>query len=258
MARCLFCQQRDAKISVEHVLSKPITDCIPGDGPYEVILWGREANGPPEVRATFGVPRPTLTRKIYCEPCNNNWMQEMDVAITPIVCPLIRGEQHVLSHEDRVSLAAWIAKVALVNESLSGAAKVVPDSEYHRFFHERRPMEAQPIHLANYTGNTFVQTSSSRGLAIVNGQDGSKAQATLITFVIGSLVARTCIPPIAFGFDRIYTPTDACISIWPVLGAYATWPPPMDLGDAELREFTTEAADDAAGVAPHWIPPEGI
>lgn len=135
--RCLFCQQRDAKITVEHILSEPIRQHI-GSTDYTASIY-RQAKGEPlEMRGEFETRTPSFTRRVYCELCNNGWMEAMDVAIEPMLEPLISGQHPHLSQEDQQQLAAWAWKVTLVCESLGGASKQVPDDEFHRFFLESR------------------------------------------------------------------------------------------------------------------------
>jgi hypothetical protein len=236
--RCLFCQQRDAKISVEHILSASIRRHIGGTD-YTATIYRQPKGGRLEQRGEFETPTPTFTRRIYCELCNNGWMQEMDVAAEPVLGPLIHGEDARLSLDDQKQLATWSWKVALVCESLAGASRQVPDDEFHRFFLDRRPPPGEPIDLMHYTGGTIRHEYARREITQTADVEVPRAHAVLITVIIEQFVMQTSVPVTGLARRAIINADDRVV-IWPSTIQGVRWPPPIGFDDDRLRMLTTQ------------------
>jgi len=240
MKACLFCDDAEAKISVEHVLSDPIWSHLnTGDRRLTVeMLTFRQGHEP--VRHQWDVyGNDAWKRRIYCKPCNEGWMQEMDHAVSRLVGPMIAGHQTSLSEQEQADVAVWVTKTSLVFESLSGRHKVVPDGTYHAFYQYREPIGGEPIHLARYDGpeaSLYVR----RVLQIHDVVTGRfvGTEGVLVTIIVGQFIMQTTLPAEGRRLRTVAYLGDDRIGIWPPTGMIVQWPPQWTTTFEDLTSFT--------------------
>jgi hypothetical protein len=189
---------------------------------------------------SFDVQKPSFVRRAYCEKCNSRWMQEMDKAVAPLVCPMIRGAHVTLSKAEQQQVAAWAAKLALVGQSLAGERRAVPDTEYFRFYAERRPLAGYPIVLAHYTDRSVRHSVAMRTILVKDeNHEITGSQAVMVTIVIGELIVQSLLVGHKPVLDPVIPRFDYLSTIWPVLGP-VSWPPSIGIDDASLRVLSGE------------------
>jgi hypothetical protein len=116
--QCIYCSQEGT--SKEHVwpkwIRKHAAEVMGIDPANTQKYWGaQEQKGtPPTVHGgRKGGSRLTLTTKRICEPCNNNWMSQLEDDAIPLLTPVIEGKSRQLSVPEQRVLAAWTTKTAL-------------------------------------------------------------------------------------------------------------------------------------------------
>ena len=111
---CMFCRRRDSKISKEDVIPDWIANKqIHGTKPDFLAQSGSHEldHFPIEYRTvnSFG-----WKVKGPCRACNEGWMSNLEVAVAPILTPLMEGTVRNLDKDAQSTLAVWAFKTALM------------------------------------------------------------------------------------------------------------------------------------------------
>lgn len=128
---CIFCHSQQ-DLSKEHVLAKKWRKHlgVPGSGQINGG-WYRQSFAGPVIRVGKTIPKQdpfTWTVKTVCRPCNNGWMSSLEDDAEPALLPMALGESPVLSAQQVRIIETWMAKTALVIESMDeGAKAMTPD-----------------------------------------------------------------------------------------------------------------------------------
>jgi hypothetical protein len=245
---CLFCRSTTNKITKEHVWGQWLRDLFPGerDAAYKLI---REDNASPIFfRKPFD-----LEVRVVCEKCNNGWMEDMESAVRPFLGPMIQAEQvTALSPDSQYSLAAWATKTALMLQDFKTGHRIVPDSEYHRFYVAKQPapgylvLVGRDIIKQNSAGQKILTISGTRFMPrmkillpgndprvtdAAKGLQSGKYCAFNTTFVVGPvvfLVVGHNLPIPAIPNLSLHRLVDRAVRIWPIdKPALVTWPPKL-------------------------------
>lgn len=88
---------------------------MPGDGDFAYLLV--PSDGKPSRR--WRASKPDLKVKVVCESCNSKWMSHLETEAKPILGPLIRGDERILSREDQRKIAIWAIKTAMMWQFMS-------------------------------------------------------------------------------------------------------------------------------------------
>lgn len=236
---CMFCGRNDAKITVEHVLSKPIRAELAAIGPFQTQIEYQPRFGERDTVAQYQSVTAGVTRRAFCTTCNGGWMQQMDNEIAPVIAPLIKGEPTSLATKDQQAIAAWVTKIALVYEAATGEKRSVPDSEYRRFHLERRPIPMQPIDLSHYVGRGTPHAFGLRTIDLLNERNEfAGVHGRLCTLTIGQLVVQSLLPGPDFDHRDVGLRPAGRVRIWPADVRNVQWPPTPPLTDEHaLEEF---------------------
>jgi len=234
---CLFCQNHEAKVTVEHTLSQPIRDLMPERGKFTFEYLSVE-NGVMTTRPPRESDMASYTRRAYCQPCNGDWMGPMDVAIAKVIAPLVAGYLTTLGPLQQRAIATWVTKLALVYESLSGARTVIPAERYRWFFENRQPFPNMPVQLAHWIGgerHAYVRRVLNR--LEYPSQRVLGVEGVVMTLVIDEYVAQTFLPADP---TRMAVPRDGSdrITIWPPTIGNVVWPPIGKVDASSLLAFS--------------------
>jgi hypothetical protein len=125
---CIFCG--GGPLSAEHVFSRRwIERFSPGATSYTHELVRSTSPGEAELRRTYKkeAPHGMVVSGAVCERCNNGWMNDLDLAVQPLVNAITDGADVAVSAEQRRLLATWTCKIALVMYAGTGDTTLPPD-----------------------------------------------------------------------------------------------------------------------------------
>lgn len=132
---CPFCGKNDSKPSKEHLLPKWFTeefgsaawDCFD-----ELTHYTR--------KSTKHLHLVTDKGRRPCETCNNGWMSRLEKRAKPILIPLMRGRESVLTPRQQATIAMWFFLRTVIFDLRSETATprqcYFEDSEF-RLLHDR-------------------------------------------------------------------------------------------------------------------------
>ncbi|MFZ0060132.1 MAG: hypothetical protein WAL35_08845, partial [Acidimicrobiales bacterium] len=193
MPNCLFCDDEEAKVTLEHTLSDSIRSLLP-PGPFTVDIFGVRP-GLPTSHTQFETDTASFLRRAYCEKCNGGWMQQLDQDTAPLIQEMVEDHSVTLSPTEQTAIATWATKMALVYESLSGRDKAIPDAKYKWFYENRRPFPSEPVQLAHYMDperHQYVRRPITRRDYVTGDVLG--VENVLVTLTIGAYIAFTVLP----------------------------------------------------------------
>src|SRR5260221_6706134 len=110
---CAFVCGSAAKMSAEHFWGDWISRLFyPKPRRRQLII--RQVLGKTTPRI-WNSAKIDLTAKVVCEPCNNEWMNDLENYVRPFLSPVIlHGTEMTLSRDQEAGLIAWITKTAIV------------------------------------------------------------------------------------------------------------------------------------------------
>ena len=240
---CLFCNDQEAKVTLEHALSAPIWKHV-DKGLIQRTTMDSFRDGERTVHneweSTSKDDKGPWKRKLYCQTCNGGWMNDLDLAVSDLVGPMIRGEESSLSPDDQHLLATWVTKASLVFESMF-ADKEVPDSTYHDFYNLREPSQNEPIDLAKF-GGPFHHVFARRVLKFRNYPDDqvTSVEKSVIVVSLDRFVFRCSINiGSLIALNRVNS--GFIVRMWPSPGVVIDWPPRVEINNETFAAFTEPA-----------------
>lgn len=109
-------------------------------------------------------------RKV-CGPCNNGWMSEMEVAVMPILKPLVVStEPQTFTEAEAVTLATWIAKTVLTASLMHpDETNPIPRKYFEGMYRDRAPFGDSVVWIAAYDVDRYPASSSMVPIVELNG-----------------------------------------------------------------------------------------
>ncbi len=250
IAGCVFCG--GGPLSAEHVFSRRwIERFSPGATSHTHELVRSVAPGEPDVRRTYTtkLPEGMVVNGAVCERCNSGWMNDLDLAIQPLLNAIVDGEDVPVSADQRRMLATWACKIALVMHAGTGDS-TLPTDIFLAFASKPEPLPAAVVLVAEQAeidGETR-QTATP----LYGGPDAwDEAAAFAGTFRIQHLVVQVRLP-LRLGLSPEVRPEDRDLvsQLWPDDGS-VRWPPPRPIQDEEaFRRFAFLPSDAVKPGAP--------
>jgi hypothetical protein len=188
----------------------------------------------------------TITVRVVCKECNSKWMSKLEQAVRPILSPLIRGEEMVLSQDQQRVLATWIAKTAMTAEYRYPTVIAIPQVQRHALMSKCEPPEGWLVGIGHYKGRKWRDAVLYRqmlAIAPIEKLDephaGDYVQTTC--FGLGALFIQTMSLP--FALDDQELPLDETQNpirqIWPLTKQEIIWPPSTRLDDTAATNTVT-------------------
>jgi len=180
-----------------------------------------------------------VTRKV-CSSCNGGWMNDLEVAVRPVLASLIRGHGRTLYKDGQQRLAAWAVKTALAMEL------IVPDPEFRRpidvrHYREMARCQNQPppktqVWLGAWGGQQMLHYWSKE--IVVQGGGSKSVPAYSSSMTVGHAVIQVLGHSYPDDFEVTHQGWRAELSekIWPYQGA-VEWPPARPMDDDALWAF---------------------
>lgn len=119
---CIFCGSTTNKISKEHVFRNALRKYAPSDlgMMFENFTTGERR----ELKDSLF----DQTLRKVCKPCNEGWMERLEVQVEPVLAALIMGEPTSLTQHEARALARWAAKTNVVRGHTGRSLAVQPSA----------------------------------------------------------------------------------------------------------------------------------
>jgi hypothetical protein len=253
---CIFCNERG--LTHEHMYADWLRDYIPRTMTEHrtrsalVHLDKEEAS----IQRRTGDPHSRRIRCV-CEPCNNEWMSQLQEDVKPFLVPMLKGEKTSLRLRGQTVLAAWITMTVMVAEHVDRRMVAVPSSDRHylrehrkaplhwRIWIGRHQAETHPLFTHNVL--PFAPKEEVEALAIPVTDRAANTQTT--TICVGNLLIHVMSSVVAHSIIRRWRlplPVRAGMAqIWPVRTPVVPWPSGLTLTDAGIDLLAQEFANKA-------------
>lgn len=144
---CMFCGSTSNKISREHVFRSALRKYVPDIGP---VFFQNYESG--QIRDLGNTMFDQTIRKV-CKPCNEGWMESLEVEVEPALSALMLGKLTTITPVMATGLARWAAKTHLVRARTVHAA-AAPPSEAKRVMEHEALSHHWRVTLFRYDGAT--------------------------------------------------------------------------------------------------------
>jgi hypothetical protein len=188
--------------------------------------------------------------KRFCGGCNTGWMSDLENEARPLLLPLIRGERATLDNAQRIVVATWCLKTAMVFDLTRSDKNIAFLPSERAYLYEARGKRGLgspfPPHtfiwLASYEGRFAMSAIASelRGLGDFSPTKlAQPIEANVVTLVAGAFVSQVLVarlPPEAESQPpRLHEGAAiwerACVQAWPLVGTSLSLPPALSLHD---------------------------
>jgi hypothetical protein len=249
--QCIFCGRRP--VTREHVFPAWVSALGTQSGS---VLHTLTRDNDTETYRFPAEGRLQFKAKVVCRRCNNEWMNDLDRRVEPLLRPLAAGEARTFTEEKDVELiAAWGTKMAIMLDQLRGRSDLtrkrglIPENLRQAFYVTKRPppdvvhvwlacFDARPVQMVWWRTTPLV-------IIPVDPRLYGGPYAELVTFVVNWLVVQVLFAPAQPQFqklasDRTWGPhTSPYISgVWPVAASQLDWPPDLNLSERGLENFS--------------------
>jgi hypothetical protein len=196
---------------------------------------------------TWNQKGPRLKVKFVCPRCNNEWMNQLEGHVKPIVEALLSPKSTLIVSQQQASLGVWSVKNAMVFEALRD------DRSWFYLSTERKTLKEtlQPpvktfVWIAKCVENNNLSCEGHNltGIAI---ESSNPVSAYVTTMTFGALAIQVLNVRLRDSItqQRIIIPNprtgpwnQATLYIWPPQQAQISWPPSIGLsGEASLQAF---------------------
>jgi hypothetical protein len=201
------------------------------------------------IERIWGAPMFHHKVKRVCEPCNNEWLDQIDKEVRPILRWLIIGRDCSLDAESQRKLAFWATLRMFMAQFVHGQWSI-PRGHY-RWVREYNTLpSAIGVWLASYGGRRHPVFASHHTLAIAGGPSPEPTgnNGYFCTFSVGRFVAQVFghyLPNSHMDLRRPSVHQGFVQRIWPDPVPF-NWPPPKRLTDRQLAEISEFSLDPAS------------
>jgi hypothetical protein len=244
MRRCVFCG--GPANSREHAFPEWVISLFRNQGAATIIAE-RDGDGPREwhgINASIKVKR-------FCHGCNTGWMSDLENEARPLLFPLIRGERTTLDGAQRIVVATWCLKTAMVFDLTRTDNRIafLPSERAYLYAARGERSLGSPfpphtfIWIASYQGTRFAMSAIASELRGFGDFSPTKRkhpiEANVVTLLAGAFMAQVLIarlPPEAESQPPVLhegaeTWARACVPIWPLVGTRVSMPLQLLLND---------------------------
>jgi hypothetical protein len=229
MADCLFCDRAGA--TVEHLLSLKWLERLMPHGPYNFI---HETSEQGDVTSrSFTRRRPEVATRAVCARCNNEWMNELDLAAQPMLEAMVEGRKLDLNDVVKKRIvASWVCKVSILIDSMQTTEPALAPEHAHWLRKECSPPPGWRVWLAAIS--SFTEHHAAFGGFTLIRPEG---RGYLGTIALNHFVAQVIVLPKGESEGR-HPANDGVAALWPPTRAPVSWPPLRQLADTnELSDF---------------------
>lgn len=187
--------------------------------------------------ATVGAKRKSrvmeVTSKRFCGPCNQVWMNDIEIAARPTLKGLMSGTATSLTTKEQETVAAWSFKTVLTYLSTWQEGIRPPDYVYRRF--RKTGASPAPVWLGIMApSSTTALQFGFQGMTVASDPTPRPSEAWQVRFALQRLfvgVLHHERPGLAL---RMSFPSDKYRNISPAKAYGVDWPPPSQIPHSEL------------------------
>jgi hypothetical protein len=248
---CIFCGATGAsvKITREHTFSNWINQVLTRDviGPdiscERSIMRGPQAG---TVNTWPAAEAASHTLRAVCETCNNGWMNDQEIAVRPLIEPMVKGYNATLTAAQQITVATWATMKTAVFEYVWTDDPVLLGGDRDVIRTQNRPPASAQVRLAAVESNGYPLRALARGYEL----RGTADKAICLTMTIGCLIAQVFGGPGAghHGFQQTGRTGADFIGIFPPQVRIVQWPPMTALDDTSLLKFAHPLAAPYGGL----------
>jgi len=237
---CGFCES-NTQISNEHIFAEWVGVLLGADqGKSKTVVHGlkRESYQPRKWRAS------TFDHKVRmaCTTCNSGWMAGLETAVAPIITPMIRGVPGALKHSDRLTIARWAVKTAMVQEYAHPGRHYFTQAERRSLMNDGVNSE---LGARVWAGRYVTRPNGLHGLSVrLVGVDGALG-ACVSMFSLGQFAVQVLVERASARQEERQPwhagPWEELLSsIWPpakpadIRAVDLTWPPSVSITSEEM------------------------
>jgi len=138
---CIFCQGTLERSSDEHVLPQWLLGYLKIRG-EDISPTHYSFQSGSTVVSTRRHKVDNLVEGRVCSKCNNGWMSSLESEAKPLLVPLMEAEKEVvaLKPDERLKVARWAFKTALVLNSASNFHKNVPPAHFYHLYNTQESL----------------------------------------------------------------------------------------------------------------------
>lgn len=235
-----------------HIIAKNIRDVLPRDG-------HRTTNVVAEVPVSARLPKRSNVSawnngahmldaqpRVLCADCNNDWMNRLEEAATPIIADLITGATREIAEDQARSVAEWALAAAIVRAEMTDMIRPV-DADLRKAFRvsglEALPVSVDLYALVHEPGSRVTQRISS---SVVHDAVDGNVPGHMIAFWLESLGIVVALEEFVARANRAARVLNrSVLRVWPTPSP-STWPPAGAVDPAVVM--------DAYGFAPQLAP----
>ena len=246
---CIFCGSKTNPLTREHVWGDWISRLFhPVRKRRQYTLHRRTRD---QSTSSFVAASINLTARLVCQPCNNDWMSELENDyVKPILSdPILRGDAIRFTVDDQVTLAAWAFKTAVLIDHMTSTRRrpFFSAAVRRRFATTLMLPEGVQIWIMGHNA-----TRLKRRTAYYVSHYLKPASARLkhfefyvVTFVVGHFAFQVFAPRKPNRVHRrlpVLRPDsiwkDLTLRVWPSSGRTISWPPSGHyLSDDVMEQF---------------------
>jgi hypothetical protein len=253
---CVFCGATPT--TKEHIFPFWLREAVGGGGPTTHLRIDGRGRGPALGEAltydhSWTAEDADVAVRVVCASCNNEWMNDLDHEVEPLIVPLIRNHDPSISDEQRTLLARWVTKIGLLLEhtrpvsDLTRRRAFVPLDAHREFRRTQLPPPETRIWMFR-VHPPFIGTAWRTAPVPVAAYDSDAARAirapngSLTTFAIGMLGFQLMYAPLTPQYHdlaerRTKLGEPFTRVLWPPT-APLDWPPPHALEQARFDVIT--------------------
>jgi hypothetical protein len=167
-------------------------------------------------------------------------MSDLEVAVQPILRPMLKGIARPLSRADQKTLATWAVKTSMMLEFLDTQVKRPVPGEHYRWLRERQePPPGTRVFAAGYDGQKYAAYYWMQTLRIPvdpEAEPPALPNAYYSTLCIGNAVLQVLGISLP-GFGVSNAAPNVFLPIWPYERPLI-WPGALVLDDAALEQVS--------------------
>ena len=226
------------------------------------MLHYRELGGGGEPRHEWLRPPFRETARIVCTECNSGWMSELESAAKPLLEAPILRKRATYGTPQRVTLARWAFKTALVFQASQTEKPMAPPAH----FASMRQASTPPAEVAVWIGSHYrarhdasASVFVQRPLALqsLDGRiDAAQFEGAPFGFLNFLGVGGVSFVIVGHGyanqveFELDGPAADGLIPIWPHIRPVVSWPPEHMMDQQLLGLLTLPEAGITATIGP--------
>lgn len=247
--RCLFCANTGSvtKITKEHLYGDWLNSVLPAQPRLRArvseVLDRRTGQ---VARRDMEVPqhRHEIQLRCVCQICNNGWMSDMEATTQRVASPMMLGSTTSVSAEDAAGVAAWMTKIAMLQDFWAEPKTRSIPLWHRQFLRERRHPPprtlvwcAELLHMSEWRNASrhlsllVMHGPEQRTGYLANTYVSTAGFGRLLLLSVGTTSQAVELRDLAVCFPRSF------VRLWPDPASFL-WPPSRPTTDAQVWQLS--------------------